>query len=250
MPEVSLLIVLALMIVFAVVIFRIVSSIVKTMLIISAVVAIMIAVAGGVVALDAYRLKERLQSGDSVLLVAGKDWAAISSGVVIKAAGSQGSQGFDALSGPELDAINIELAKGGYSVLPNAIPGNPGLVLVINEGAITGAIPGDFEIGGVPVSMEAVLKLLAEGSVEDKAMLLAAILAANVRQNPLYIIEEYRQGNLRVYPEGVAFKAIRLLPLPIFRKVAGKAFDKLSDGATRITSAAIANLVNYSQGRK
>lgn len=239
MPEVYMLVTLALIVVLAVVIFKVVSSVIKTVLITGAILAIAGAVLSGVVVMDAFKLKERLQA-ESVVLVASSDWSRIVSGLEAKVVGGQGTEGLKAFSDDEIQAMDDRFKKKDYAGMAGTV--KPGLVIIVNEAAITGSVPESIEIEGNKVPREVVLKQLEESDGRERAMLFAGLLGRKIVQNPMYLIQQYKAGNVRVYPETPVFKAVKALPLSLFARAAKGLFEKAEAGAGTVTGAAIAAL--------
>lgn len=70
---------------------------------------------------------------------------------------------------------------------------------------------------------------ISEDSQYIKSLLLGVVLSNGVldQNNPLYFFEQYKQGNIFIYPETAVFKAMKIIPLSSIRTVVEKASAKL-----------------------
>lgn len=237
MPEISLVVMLAVAVVSAIVIFKVAKGMIQGVLLASAVVSILVAVAGGIVVKDALELKDNFQKGDNLLLLSDDSWARLTAGIVVKgqAAGSaepgQGSQTADgkadgeagsaeAVTAAELEKLSPLFAKKDYATMR----GKNYKLIIIKESSVTGLLP----------------EKPAGGSTEERAAMLAALLGLKISQNPAFIISEYKEGNAVVYPETPVFKAIKLVPLSFFRNAAEKALRQASGVGKDVAAKAVA----------
>lgn len=234
MAEVSLLVMLAIVVVSGIIIFKIVKGIVQTLLLTSAVAAVVLAVAGGFIVMDALDLKNNFMAGDKLLLFSGVDAAsgqqAITAGLLPKGqgtgAGEAPGEGSQAVSGPELEKMNQNFRSRDYA----AIRGNNFKLVIVKEQAVIDALPdslpgemADALAGhGQNLSREAVLGLLQAAGGDERAVMLSALFLAGQGSNPLGIVSGYKKGDIYVYPETPVFKAVKMLPAQLFESAAKK----------------------------
>ncbi|MBI2141009.1 hypothetical protein HYU16_01150 [Candidatus Woesearchaeota archaeon] len=236
MAEVSLLVMFAIVVVSAIVIFKIVKGIIQTILLTSAVAAVVLAAAAGFVVMDALDLKDKLPVSSNALLLTGTDGKSLIGGIVMK------GQETEPVAASELERLNLLFGKGAYEEMK---AGNYKLI-IIKEGAVTGSfdeLPEVVNVEGFSMKREALLEQLSISSGREKAALLIALFSLKAQQDPLVVVSEYKKGNAIVYPETPVFKAIKVIPLSFFRKVAEKAFRQAADagkGAANKAAAAAA----------
>jgi len=78
---------------------------------------------------------------------------------------------------------------------------------------------------------QAVLKLpssqvLSAASGEElKVVLFSLIFSNHLAQDPLFLFEQYKEGNVRVEPETSLFKFMKYAPIGLIKAVAGSAFE-------------------------
>lgn len=207
MAEVSLLVMLAIVLVSAIVIFKVGKGVVKTIAIIGAVASIAVAVAGGFVVKDAFDLRDNFQAQDNILLFSDKDGKLITAGAVMK--GQAGN--VNPLTASELEKLNSLFAKKDYQ----SMRGKNYKLFVINENLLTSATA---EKPGI-------------SSEESRATMLAGLFGLKISQDPLFLISEYKSGNATIYPETAVFKAIKILPISLFKRVTQKAFQQAKETA-------------------
>lgn len=244
MADVSLLIVLAVVIISGIVVFRIVSSILKTFLIVAAFGAIVIAIAGGFVVKDAFDYKSGLEKGDKLMLFSavspetGKE--VITSGLVItgkaKASGTEALAGLGSfigegsrfLSDAELGRINEAFVIGDLK----AVKADNYMFIVFREQPIIDAMPEspDARFGGQNFTRGTAPAVLQGKLGGQRAMLLSLFLMTAHGDNPLELFLGFKNGDIYVYPETLALKAARRLPLqllePIAKRVLGSGVVK------------------------
>ena len=254
MPEASVLVMLAIIVVSAILIFKVGKGVIQGLLLVSAVLSIVAAVAGGFVVKDALELKDNFQTSDNMLLLSDNDWAKLTAGMVVKgqAAGQAGQAAegnVKALTVSELEMLNPKFAKKDY----DALRGKNYKLIIIKESSVTGSLPDSIEAGvaaadegtegaavgaggKMKISSEDVLKQLKESGGEERAAMLAALLSLRVNQDPVFIISEYKKDNVIVYPETAVFKAIKLIPLSLFKGVAEKALQQAADVTKKVAA--------------
>ncbi len=245
MPETSLIVMLAIVVVSAIIIFKVAKGVIQGVLLASAVVSILVAVAGGFVVKDFLELRDNFQKGDKMLLVSDDNWAKLTAGIMLKgqageqsvqAAGNKEGKGGNAealaLTAAELEKLNPLFANKDYG----AMQGKSYKLIIIKESSVAGSLPGSR--GKEPGES------IGEERGEERAAMLAALLSIRVSQDPAFIISEYKKGNVIVYPETPVFKAIKLIPLSLFREAAEKVLQQAvnagEEAATKAAAAAVA----------
>ncbi len=225
MPETFLFIMLAIVVVAAIVIFKVVKSVLQGMLFVSAVLAIVSAVATVVVVRDALDLKDNFATGSKLMLFSAADAASgqerITSGMLLKAqqedvAGATAvsqpaallGNDSNALSDSEIEAIDANFRAKDYG----AMKGGNFKLIIVKEEAIISALPDSIPDGGENISREAVLEMLSESGKGERAAILSALFFTERGNSPLSIISDYKKGNIFIYPETPAFKVIKVLP--------------------------------------
>lgn len=235
MAEVSLLVMLAIVLVSAIVVFRVAKSVIQGVLLASAVLSILAAVAGGFVVKDAFELKDNFQKNDNTLLLSDDNWAKLTGGITIKGqADGQGGQAAEkadgkvgnavALTAAELERLNPLFAKKDYG----AMLGKNYKLIVMKESSVAGSLLGS---GGEEPG---------ESNGVERAAMLAALLSIRASQDPVFIISEYKKGNAIVYPETPVFKAIKVMPLSLFKNAAAKVLRKAADASKDVATKAVA----------
>ena len=71
--------------------------------------------------------------------------------------------------------------------------------------------------------------LLPEGEDWVKALIFSSVLIQGIMdmKNPLYFFEQYKKGNIFIYPETPIFKVMKFIPLDLIKSVAEKTAEKL-----------------------
>lgn len=183
MPETSLLVMLAIVVFAGIIIFKVVKGIVQTLLLTSAVAAVLLAVAGGFVVMDALDLKNNFVGGGKLLLLADAD------NQLIGAVTANGTQ-LDVLAEAEFEAFTVPFQQKDYA----SIIGSNYKLIVLRETILPDGLPR---------------------STPDRAHILQQLA---VLSDPLLLISEYKKGNVIIYPETPVFKAVRILPGWLFRE--------------------------------
>ncbi len=61
---------------------------------------------------------------------------------------------------------------------------------------------------------------------EIKDMLLAAIFTRHFIQSPSFAVEQFKAGNIQVYPQSAVFRALHYVPAGLIKNLAGEAMEK------------------------
>lgn len=221
MPEVSLLVMLAIVIVSGIIIFKIVKGIAQALLLTSAVAAVVLAVAGGFVVMDALDLKNNFAAGGKLLLFSADNGTRITSGLLAKGNGSMRP-----LAGADVERLGAAFGRGDYA----AMKGDNFKLIVLREEPLLASMPEELDFEGSNVSREMLLLQLRAAGPEQRAQLLSALFAMQLGKNPLGIISGYKEGEVAVYPETAVFKVARILPGSLFRKVSEKLLGNVMRG--------------------
>ncbi len=213
MVGLPLLVMLALFVVAAIVIFKIAKSILQGVLLVSAVLAVILAVVAVVVVKDAIDFQHNFQSGSKLLLFSENNGTMIDSGLLAK-----GNESIQPLSEAAIKQLNAEFGRKDYV----AMRGDNFKLIVLRKEPIIASMPEVLDLDGSNLSREMVMLQLRAGSVEQRAQLLSALFALQLRSNPLVIISGYKSGDIIIYPETPVFKVVRILPGSLFSKVSEK----------------------------
>lgn len=213
MPEVSLLVMLAIVVFAGIIIFKVVNGIVQALLLTSAVAVVVLAVAGGFVVIDALDLRNNFAAGGKLMLFSADNGTRITSGLLVK-----GNESVQPLSGAEIKQFNAELGRRDYA----AMKGNNFKLILLMEEPILASMPDELNLEGGNVNRETLLMQLRAAGTEQRAQLLSVLFAMQLGKNPLGIISGYRKGEIMIYPETAVFKVARILPESLFRKVSEK----------------------------
>lgn len=217
MPEVSLLVMLAIVVFAGIIIFKVVKGVVQALLLTSAVAVVALAVAGGFVVMDALDLKNNFAAGGKLMLFSTDNGTRITSGLLVN-----GNESMQPLSGAEIEQFNAELARRDYA----AMKGNNFKLILLREEPLLASMPEELNLEGGTVSREMMMLQLRAAAPEQRAQLLSVLFAMQLGKNPLSIISGYREGEIMIYPETAVFKVARILPESLFRKVSEKLLGK------------------------
>ena len=207
MVEASLLAIAAVIVVSAVIIFKVAKGVIQTIFLASAVASIVLAVSAGFIVKDALDFSGKFQAESNMLLFANSEGTALTSGIIMKDKKS------DPLASADVARLNQFFVKNDYK----SMLGGSYRLLVIKEAALTSSFHGKD------------LKELFEsvsGSSEDRAALIMALYSKRVSDDPLFLVTEYKKGNVIIYPETPVFKAVKVLPLSLVKKAAGRIAQK------------------------
>ena len=210
MAEASLLVMLGIVVVAAIVAFKVARSVLQGVLLVSAVSSIILGIAGAVVVRDALDFRDNFQEGSKLMLFSGGDGAKISAGTLIGA-----NESMKPLSSSDVERMSAAFSKGDYA----AMKGDNFKLLIIREDAIISSLPEKVDVEGQSVGRELVLQQLLASDTEQRASILASLFGLQLGRNPLAIISNYKNGNLLIYPETPVFQAVKILPEWLFREV-------------------------------
>ena len=202
MPEISLIVTLAIVVVSAIVIFRVARGVIQGALLAGAVVSILTAVAGGLVVKDALELRDNFQKGDKMLLLSDHNWTKLTAGIMINGLAADGKGGSaEALTAAELEKLNALFAMKDYG----AMRGKNYKLIIITESSVTGSLPEGLDI--------------------------VFIISEYKKGNAVVYPET---------PVFKAIKLVPLVPLSFFRKAAEKAFQQGAGVTKDLTTKAAA----------
>jgi hypothetical protein len=213
MADYSLLIAAIGFIVLAVVIFKIVSSIVKTLLLVTVIGSVVLGIAAFLVITDAQDITEHFAEGPNILLLTDGDQA-----LVALVTSDNVSR---LVSKQEVETFSQELAAGNY----NAIRGARYKLIAIDIAVIESLEEGSVRTAESNYSAADVRQLHSSGRQEEMGEVLTALFAQLFSQ-PRLLISQYRDGALVVYKEGAAFKALRIFPTLIVSGLPQKLMNK------------------------
>ncbi|MBI2550651.1 hypothetical protein HYV83_05765 [Candidatus Woesearchaeota archaeon] len=221
MVETFLLIIAAVIVVSAVIIFKVAKGVLQAILLVSAVASIVLAVSAGLVVKDALDFSGKFQTESSMLLFANSEGTALTSGIIMK------DKKPDSLAAADVARLNQFFVKNDYQ----SMLGDSYRLLVIKEAALTGSLPG-----------ENLSKLPESGSSGERAEAVMALYVQKVSADPLFLIAEYKKGNIIIYPATPVFKAVKALPLSLMKKAIGVAFQKAGQAVGKVEGGVVGAL--------
>ncbi len=183
--ETLLLVILAIIILLAIAAFKLVSGLVKAALFSLAAALVVLAVVAGFAAKSALDFREGFESGTGLLLLATDDMAGLTGGFVVRLQDAQPNgtgEAVKSLSVSEIENMGLRFASRDYA----SLLGNSSWLVAVRGNSVTPPIT-DF--------------------------------VAKLHNNPLFVLSQYREGNIVVYPDLPAIKAVRLIPGPLLGKL-------------------------------
>ncbi|MBI3036920.1 hypothetical protein HYY73_04180 [Candidatus Woesearchaeota archaeon] len=199
MVEASLLAIAAVIVVSAVITFKVAKGVLQAILLVSAVASLVLAVSAGFIVKDALDFSGKFQTESNMLLFANSEGTALTSVFLMKDKKSE------PLADADIARLNQFFIKNDYK----SMLGDSYRLLVIKEAALAGSLPGK-NLGKLPES----------GSSGERAEAVVAIYWQRVSDDPLFLVTEYKKGNVIIYPETPVFKAVKVLPLSLVKKAA------------------------------
>ena len=227
MLSVLLLVILAIVVVVAVIGFKIFAGAVKVFTAVSAVLFVIGAIAGAVVFKDAIDFKNNLQTRSHIMLLSNSEGTRLITGLVFKlpgiqsnASGTAGSDGTAAkpLSDAEMAVLNTEFGAQDYG----SMLGNNFKLFIVNEDSITKSLPATISLDGREVQKETVIQQMESGDAESRASVFSLLLALKEQQDKTFIVTGLRDGSVIIYPETPALKAIKAVPQWILSQISQK----------------------------
>ncbi len=221
MLDLMLFVILA-VIAFAVIIaFKIFANLVKAVLAVSAVLFVVSAVVGGIVVKDAIDLKKDLQARSNLQLLVNRDGTKILTGLVNVQGDAEGAaaagSAVRALSGIEVEALNQQYSRQDY----DAMLGSNYKLIIFNEASLAQSLPQTINQSGREIPSELILQQLESGDAESRALAFSLLLSLKVSHDMSYIISNYRNGSVIIYPETPSLKVIKIIPRSLLASVAG-----------------------------
>lgn len=223
MAELSLLAIVVIIIVLSIVIFKLVSGILKTVLIVGAIGSIVLAVAGAVVVKDALDLKSGLESSGAFVLFTSDDGSRLTSGILAGKGGNSTALNANAVSESGIISLNEQFSKGSFK----AIQGDAYLVMAVRENFLFSSLPQVIEADGQSIDKDVALAQLSTATAEERAEALAGAFGLAVSHDSGFVAAAFKSGNLKVYPETPVFKALKILPASLLESVSGRLFSGL-----------------------
>jgi energy-coupling factor transporter transmembrane protein EcfT len=129
----------------------------------------------------------------------------------------------DAISQDNLNEISSELRKENY----DAVLGEH-YRLMIFDSEIIDNLKGEVEVSGKTMQRNEIIEVLKLGSNQEKASLFSDLLADHILgiRNPILFFSEFKDGNIKIYPETALFKSAKVIPVEFFKDAGKKIFDK------------------------
>ena len=158
-------------------------------------------------------------SSKEVLLVDGSE---VITGIILK------GDDFEAISNQQLDEISPELKNENYEEILG-----DNYKLMILDADIVEDLGSEVDVLGQAMSQEEIKKTLESGSSSEKAALFAALLSEEIiaNKNPLFFFSQFKDENIIIYPETALFKTVKLVPIDLFKGIAGSLFTETKEKA-------------------
>jgi len=213
MTEYSLLIAVALFLVVAVIAYKIIKGLLKTALVLVAVASIVLGAGVFLVYMDANKLKENFGSEKNLFLL-------VDNNEVLSALEFDGESDPQIINQQELDEYSRNLREGGYAKILDGYY----KLFILDIAILDAEAMEDKKISA---------DVFREGNTDEKAELFASIVS-EVFSNTVFLISEYKEGNILVYEETIMFKAIRMVPTALIKTVANKLIDRTKSMVDKI----------------
>jgi len=204
MVELSLIIAIVVFFVAAVIAFKIIKSILKTIVVVIALTSVVLGVSAFFIVTDFNDFKEGFENEQNLFLV-------VKENKVISALEAGGSE-TKAVNKQETDVYSGKLEEGK----PEEILNGYYKVFIIN----TAMFEEDKSIDSTLTE-----KLEAEIYPEERVELLTPVIE-KMFADPVFLIVQYKKGNLEIYEETAMFKAVKLIPVSLVKSIADKAISK------------------------
>ena len=226
MLGVPLLVILAIVVIAAVIAFKIFAEAVKVFTAVSTVLFVIGAVAGVVVFKDALDFKNNLQTHSSILLLSNSEGTRLITGFTklpgsqsnaSETAGNAASAGIP-LSDAEMETLNRQFMMKDYQ----GMLGNNFKLFIFNEASITKSLPAAVSVDGQAIPKETIIGQMESGDAESRASAFSLLYALKEQQDKSFIVTGFRDGSVIIYPETPALKAIKALPEWLLSQVAQK----------------------------
>lgn len=215
MAEVSLLVMLALFVIAAIVLFRVVRGVLQGVVLVSAVLAIILAVGAVVVVNDVIDLKAGIGSKGLILAVSSDDGLRIGSGVVAR------GNGTEVLAQTDVKILSAQFAVRDYG----SMLGSRRLLIVVKESSLPGVLQGPPAQEAVRLVPLHIVKVAGYSGLAE----LAADYGSRLVADPFFMFGEYREGGITAYPETPSLKAVKVLPVQLIRALAGNFLKRASE---------------------
>jgi len=200
MVESSLVIAGIVFLVVAVIAFHIIKSILKTVIFGIAVLSIVLGVSAFFILMDFNDLKEGVQDSKNLFLV-------VDGNKVLSGLESDGDSS-NSVHQQELDEYTVKLQDGKPEEILNGY-----FKVFIIHAAVIEIIDSEL------------LDKLETAYAEERAELLSRVIA-KVFSDPVFMIVQYKKGNIEIHEETIMFKAVKLVPVALVRSIADKALSK------------------------
>jgi len=207
MVEVSLIIAAVLFVIIALVMYKLIKGIIKTVIVLGAAISIGIAVASFLVIMDANDLQEKFSEEPNLFLL-------VENSTVISAIEFEGDNEPIIIDQQQVDEFSTNLLEENY----DALRSDYYKVIIIDK-----KILEDNSIEGLDPDLSE--KLDEAKYIEDKADLALPILNKTF-SDPVFLMIQYKKGNVKVHEETALFKAIELIPTAMIRTVGNAVIDK------------------------
>ncbi|MAG16266.1 hypothetical protein CMO88_04350 [Candidatus Woesearchaeota archaeon] len=204
MTEYFLIIAVVAFVVVAVVAYKIIHGLLKTLLILIALISIVLGVGAFFVVMDANDLKEKFGSEKNLFLLVHEQEVISALEFDKDEKRMQNQQQIESHTDKLKREDYAGIRKGYYKVI------------VINS-----AIVEESKIKSKNISSE---KLNSEYA-EEKAEFFS-VVANELFSDPVFLISQYKKGNIEIHEETIMFKIIKVLPTSMIKTIADKAIDK------------------------
>ncbi len=228
MVQLALIAALAALLVIGIVVFKVVAGMLKALLVLAAIAAVVIGLTGGAAVLDAFKLKDKIINQENLMIVTAEDWSSVLSGVTLKVKGNGENENMDVLTEDKISQVNSNYQKKDYK----AIQKGYGVLFILNEASLKDALPALAETYNESTEMA---RQFDASNGQERAKYHVFLIGMKMNSNPLFLIEEFKKGRLQIQPESLAFRAVKLLPLALIKKITFKQAEKVKNQAVEAT---------------
>ena len=186
----TLIVFFAVVVIAGIIAFKLLQGIIKTIVTVVALSVVLVGIGAFLVVMDARDLSENFVTERNLFLLT-------NGSTVIFGVEVSGESGSELVNGTELARFSEFLEERDYKRVKGEY-----YKLILIDASIAGE---DF----------------ASASAVDERSDSLVKLAEGVFSDPVYLITQYKKGNVRVYEETPVFTAIRLLPTAFLRKIVG-----------------------------
>ena len=146
---------------------------------------------------------------------------------IIAASDAYAKNNLDSVLGTNYKLIIIttaafnELPMDTLTINNKQVPKSTVLAALIADD--TAAVLSEANVYGADIrASDSKIKQPIDDNNKLKAGLFAMSFAEGMKDSPMFLFREFKKGNIIIYKETILFKAIKIFPIGVFDKVAGK----------------------------